>query len=96
MKNPTANAGDAGDMDVILGLGRSAAGRHDDWRRLAGCKEHGVAKRQARLQCLSTLQSFYHEFPLLSSLFWFISWLVGFCPCLVFPEGLLSSVSLNS
>ena len=50
VKNPAANAGDTGDMDVILGLGKPAGGRHNDQRSLAGCnEEHGVAKRQARL-----------------------------------------------
>ena len=39
MKNPAANAGDAGDMDAILGLGRSTGGRHGDQRSMAGCRE---------------------------------------------------------
>ena len=73
-------------------------------RSMAGCKEeHGRMQRGAwsrkeagTTECLSTLQSFYHEFALFSSLVWFMSRLVGFCPCLVFQEGLLSSVSLNS
>ena len=60
VKNPPANAGDMGDVDSILGLGRFPGGRNDNslqYSRLGnpmdrGAKQvtvHGVAKSRTGL-----------------------------------------------
>ena len=60
VKNPPANAGDMGDVDSILGLGRFPGGRNDNSLQYSrpgnpmdrGAKQvtvHGVAKSQTGL-----------------------------------------------
>ena len=65
VKNPPANAGDARDVDLIPGSGRSPEGGHGNPPQYS-CLEnptdsgawlatvHGVAKSQTRLKQLST------------------------------------------
>ena len=57
-RDSPANAGDTGDMDAILGLGKSAGGRHNDQRSLAGCnEEHGGMQRGAWQDAKRSMES---------------------------------------
>ena len=59
LKNPFAEAGDAGDMALISGLGRASGVRNDNWFQYS-CLENSMDKEPGRLQNVGS-QSIGHD-----------------------------------
>ena len=59
VKNPSANAGDTRDVDLIAGLGRSPGGEHGHQRQ-DSCQEKPMDRGAGRLQSMG-LQRVGHD-----------------------------------